>query len=511
MPVKIRCSGCEKVLNIPDAAMGKTVRCPKCETRIKVPQRRARKPVPQRAQESTEMFLDLDLNEAADRSSRICPSCGISLEMGDELCPQCGVDVLTGQLSQVERKRRSKLGPDSSLYYKDVWVNSWEFVWKNKSLALRTFWYWLLFASVMAGTAFMVDWCSTLPTKITWGSLGVLAFLTFPGWLWTLTLRVVVATAGKKKIDRVNFDPFLNIAFGIKWILWWAAFSLPAVLLALPFLLVSSTAYFVVAGILILPLLMMVPIAMAHMSMPVTWRAWVSPMLAGALFRHLGNAAMWLVVFLITVLICFGPLGGAIAAYGKPLSDAASANKFPPTVAASVVGVCTVVSHLLFSFGALFLMRATGLFSYYNKRTLDLETMVKEKEYVAKSLIDVGEKQIITLEGGLKVIGMITVLGLAGGSLMSVLGGRGVNLMHAYSMALCLAGWLISIWGRFLVSKLAWKESKEWGLAVWLPFVDFVYAAKNFETAKLPMILQYSCIIHYSLAMVLLVLGMPES
>src|SRR5207245_2925023 len=37
MAVKVRCPTCEKVLNAPDAARGKAVKCPGCETRIKVP------------------------------------------------------------------------------------------------------------------------------------------------------------------------------------------------------------------------------------------------------------------------------------------------------------------------------------------------------------------------------------------------------------------------------------------------------------------------------------------
>src|SRR5690348_3791792 len=37
MPVKVRCSGCQKVLNAPERARGKAIKCPDCATVIKVP------------------------------------------------------------------------------------------------------------------------------------------------------------------------------------------------------------------------------------------------------------------------------------------------------------------------------------------------------------------------------------------------------------------------------------------------------------------------------------------
>ena len=37
MAVKVRCTGCQKVLNAPDQARGKAIKCPNCDTRITVP------------------------------------------------------------------------------------------------------------------------------------------------------------------------------------------------------------------------------------------------------------------------------------------------------------------------------------------------------------------------------------------------------------------------------------------------------------------------------------------
>ena len=38
MPVKLKCTNCEKVLSVPDAARGKAVKCPECQTRLAVPE-----------------------------------------------------------------------------------------------------------------------------------------------------------------------------------------------------------------------------------------------------------------------------------------------------------------------------------------------------------------------------------------------------------------------------------------------------------------------------------------
>ena len=37
MPVKVRCTGCKKVLNAPDAARGKAIKCPHCQAKVRVP------------------------------------------------------------------------------------------------------------------------------------------------------------------------------------------------------------------------------------------------------------------------------------------------------------------------------------------------------------------------------------------------------------------------------------------------------------------------------------------
>ncbi|HSG71159.1 MAG TPA: hypothetical protein VLA12_12130, partial [Planctomycetaceae bacterium] len=73
MPVKVRCSGCKKVLNAPDKARGKTLKCPQCKTPIPIP---AGKSEPDSSQDSSEFLASLDLRSAEDHSQQVCPRCG---------------------------------------------------------------------------------------------------------------------------------------------------------------------------------------------------------------------------------------------------------------------------------------------------------------------------------------------------------------------------------------------------------------------------------------------------
>ena len=42
MPIKVRCTGCEKVLSVADGARGKAVTCPNCRARVAVPREGAK-------------------------------------------------------------------------------------------------------------------------------------------------------------------------------------------------------------------------------------------------------------------------------------------------------------------------------------------------------------------------------------------------------------------------------------------------------------------------------------
>ena len=127
MPVKVRCSSCDKVVTVPDAARGKAVKCPQCETRIAVPagdsgaQKAVRdsgaqkvvkkKPAAAKSSkpiDSEDGLASLDLRRAEDTNARICSKCGFDLQELDEEeteCPQCGFDIEEGGLGVKARKR----------------------------------------------------------------------------------------------------------------------------------------------------------------------------------------------------------------------------------------------------------------------------------------------------------------------------------------------------------------------------------------------------------------------
>src|SRR5262249_33024529 len=132
MPVKVRCPTCEKVLNAPETARGKAVKCPGCETKVKVPAgdggsdgggaattRRQATKAPARKSadsDSSDFLAKLDLDKVADSEHAMCPKCGASIPEDANECPKCGVDPETGQLSKRAKKRMSRKGPDPALF-----------------------------------------------------------------------------------------------------------------------------------------------------------------------------------------------------------------------------------------------------------------------------------------------------------------------------------------------------------------------------------------------------------
>ncbi len=139
MAVKVRCPTCDKVLNAPDAARGKAIKCPGCETKVKVPAgdspvgnspasqgkstpRKSSGKVPAKKVEdpdSGEFLARLDLDDVADSSQAMCPKCGAALPEDATECPECGVDPSTGQLTASAKRRRNMKGPDPAQFYGD--------------------------------------------------------------------------------------------------------------------------------------------------------------------------------------------------------------------------------------------------------------------------------------------------------------------------------------------------------------------------------------------------------
>ncbi|HEY2253730.1 MAG TPA: zinc ribbon domain-containing protein, partial [Planctomycetaceae bacterium] len=272
MAVKVRCPTCEKVLNAPDTARGKAIKCPGCETKVKVPageapagQASARKPGGKAsgkaaarkkvdAPDSSEFLASLDLEDLADSSEAMCPKCGAALPEDATECPKCGVDPMTGQLTAGAKKRRNMKGPDPALFYKAAWTDSWAFTKENKKVAFRTAMYFLVYGAICGGCVYMVtSFCETLPPQVFWGVIAGACFLALPGWVWCLTIETIRVSAAKKSnIKGLHFDIFQNIALGVKTILWTVVFC-----------------WFPLA-------VFMQPLAMIHMAMPITIKGWMN-------------------------------------------------------------------------------------------------------------------------------------------------------------------------------------------------------------------------------------------
>jgi ribosomal protein L40E len=389
MAVKVRCPTCEKVLNAPDTARGKAIKCPGCETKIKVPtaeasasQGSARKPGGKAAArkkvdepDSSEFLASLDLEDHADSSEAMCPKCGAALPEDATECPKCGVDPTTGQLTASAKKRRNMKGPDPALFYGEAWRDSWAFIKENKRIAVRTFLYVLLFSFVYGFCAGMAGNTNfTLPPRVFWGVLAGAAFLVIPGWYWFLTIETIQTTVGKKKLNlgKVNFDIFQCMALGIKSILWLIVFT---VFLPIPLSWI------------------MFPLVMIHMAMPVTKRGWLNFLMLPTFFRNIAPTLYFWVIAIVT------SIPGAIVycvpfiLFWSPLQEISQVTDFEKFKVTSqmwvALGVTLFVSlavQFVQSFVILFNMRVIGLLAYYFQNSLDLTTFVAEKTYVAKQV-----------------------------------------------------------------------------------------------------------------------------
>ncbi|TWU14450.1 hypothetical protein CA54_32960 [Symmachiella macrocystis] len=496
MPLKVRCPGCEKVLNVPDAARGKAVRCPKCETKVKIPAATKKRRVRQTAPDSADDLLNLNLREAEDAHARICPACGAAAAIEDINCTECGVDLITGQIAEKESARRRSGAPDPALYYRAAWVESWKFMKRYKGLAGRTFVYWILFSFLLAGCLFMVDFCERTPPKMFWVAFSIIAGMVYPGWLWSLTMKVIVATAAKKKsLDRINFDIFLNIALGFKWCLWAIAFFTPAVVFAAPLLLLDVRAYWGGLAMTVLLTLAVVPTALGHMAMPITWKAWLSPILFQVTFQHIGHSAWWVLMLLTVLAVCFSPLAIAGGVYHAEVT-ALMQGEFiaSPTTFYGIIGGAAAASHLLLGFGALILMRATGLFVYYNKSTLELITRVEEQKYVPKGtrLDDIESMQEGPSAKGVAIgAGLAFVFGAVFGLIFGLVSTE-TSVLSGIGSGILMAGLLVALTGRIMILIASFNDSVIWGVIVlWVPFGEFAYLAMNFNDAKWPVAIQF--------------------
>ncbi len=386
MPVKVRCPTCQKVLNAPETARGKAIKCPGCETKVKVPAgdaaggaasaaparaASAKAPAKKKADaDSSDFLAALDLDKVVDSSEAMCPKCGAPLPEEATECPKCGVDPQTGQLTASAKKRKNMKGPDPALFYKAAWVDSWAFVKENFTVGLRTFLYTILANLAGAGCQYMAGWVETVPPRIFFLALTLLTILIVPGWRWCVVVETVrVSAARKSNIKRLNFDIFQNMALGLKVFIWLFVFC-----------------------VWFPPAIVMFPLAMVHMAMPVTKRAWLNFLMLPTFFRNIGPTLYFWVIVVATQIpllaivglstfMFYGKIEEMVRTHGKP--------SFPMSQAWVALGVILAAEFTyLFvnSFLLLFYARVIGLLAFYFQNSLDLVTFIAEKEYKRKDI-----------------------------------------------------------------------------------------------------------------------------
>ena len=331
MPVKVRCSSCDKVVTVPDAARGKAVKCPQCETRIAVPTGDSgaqkavkdsgaqkivkKKPAAAKSSkpiDSEDALASLDLRRAEDTNARICSKCGFDMQELDEEeteCPKCGFDIAEGGLGIKARKRALK-GPDPADFYPGLAGNAWKFVLKNQMLGWRTDLYTLVCVLISLFCAFMYLWISAWPPRAFFGLCFAVSFLVIPGWLWYLDCEVIKLTLERKdKFKKLNFDFFLASSKGVLSVAWAIAVAVPILLIpgGIGYYLVYQSGQpewmlAVCLGIGAIPLVWMLPVVMSHMTMPVPLPGWMFWKVIEFWMRSIGGCSVWLMWFLLTSL-----------------------------------------------------------------------------------------------------------------------------------------------------------------------------------------------------------------
>lgn len=448
MPVKVRCTSCDKVLTVPDTARGKAVKCPSCQERIAVPDedsnsgamkvpgktggdKAKKKPAskPSKPVDSEDALASFDLRKAEDTNARICFKCGFDMQYLDEEeteCPQCGYDSEAGGLGKKAQKKAMR-GPDPADFFPGLVKGSWKFVVKNQTLAWRTAAYVAVCLLISMFCAFMYLWISAWPPRVFFALCFTVAFLVIPGWLWLLDIEIIQMTLERRdKFKRFNFDFFLASAMGLMFVAWCVAIAVPlmAVPVGIGAYLVHSSGYppwvyAICAGIGAIPALWMLPVCMSHMAMPITLPGWMIWKVVPTWARTIVPLSAWLLSLFLTTLPLTGGLTVIGVVWGNDIDQivttmesnakiqrerlaAANAPKggknAPPPVDPSTLGtveevnlmpligpaIVLLVLALPIGFIAMFNMRINGQFTYFNKTRLGMIDKKKEYKYVAK-------------------------------------------------------------------------------------------------------------------------------
>jgi Zn finger protein HypA/HybF involved in hydrogenase expression len=523
MPVKVRCPECEKVLNAPDRARGKAIKCPACGSAVRVPvgsssganpaTRKPAKKVSAPPPSSSGMIVNLDLDKIEDVETRICPKCGKEVDAEDVECPSCHVNLDTGLLSAEKRADLSRKGPNPKLYYKEFFKDGIEFWKKEKKLSIRLTTRWVIFCLLFLCSVYMSLWSTKPFVRVFWIFIGTIELLIPPGLTWNLHTTIIDATLRKKKkIGKYTFDRFLGAALGLRLITWFLVVAAPLHVVAAIFLVLGARGMPVaslVAGALEVAAFvfasLLFPIASIHLAMPITLRAWLPNKMSKPFFRTMPAVLYWCLFFYLTLLGPIACLAVSGVFWGKGIAEqfenanvrsaifdakAQIANiprgkdipqdlqelgkiKEPPIE----LGVLLIPSGLLLAAGAMFgmtavfSMRTNGQYARYFLDQLDLETMALEITYVPKARnLTEFEAQQAALSWKPVLLGMglgYTVALLLGGSIgMSAYNG----VLQGVSYGLMIMGSVMSLvglcWVEMAVVKGVGKEDSPLKFAV---------------------------------------------
>lgn len=329
MPVKVRCGECEQSFNVPDKVRGKTIACPKCSGKIKVPAgddapakapAKAKKP-----KQEGDLFSYGDLE---DEDEAICPFCAKPIDMEeDEICPSCGRDLVTGEMDKKEAKKRSKAGKSTAYFYKNFFRETWEWTKEFKALAFRTGLYNILFTLLFLACLFMVNYCERLPPKFFWVAMTALMALGLPGWFWFLSRKVVYSEVYVEKLesDRIHFDFFSVVALGLGLVLWPGLLALPlwyfvGLIAGLDKLEIVPPELFAYAwmgitGLSAVCAVFVYPIATIHVIARHNHKAWILVDMLRITFRNIAPVMIYHVMGLL-IIVPFIAIAFAVERFG---------------------------------------------------------------------------------------------------------------------------------------------------------------------------------------------------
>lgn len=518
MPVKVKCSGCQTVLNAPDRVRGKAVKCPKCGKAIRVPAAGAPRKKASVASHDDDFLSSLDVSRLEDRSARVCPKCGTTVGDEDVDCPMCGADLATGGLGAVQRARVGRKGAAPTEYYNKALKDAGSYLFnKQHGLVWKSTLLFTIFQFLYLVCLLMIQWCHNRPPKAFWVFVGLACFLATPGWIWYTQLELTQrALSPKTEKDLIRFEPFAAMALGIKSFAWmffygfpiWVLFGLPAALL-LATGSSTGTVLALIALAIFLPIaLVSWPVAQANFAMPITWPGWMMHKVLQDTWRNIGPVLYWTVLAVLTAIPVAGIAAGGYVLGAKPTSELAEtlshnsringaqeaveyAQADNEQVDAEVTALAGQEKReidwmlLLWPAGALLLVNIPfGYYLVFNGRTTALfiklfrpnllNLIPHEKEYVYRTMTPEEKERLDKLNGPYNANSVQMIFLLS--AVVAALGGVGLSFTGlGYGMGF----WLSCLIVHFVTGLLWWpvvvykgfKESVGWGVGMLVPCI----------------------------------------